>query len=251
MAKLTDIIAFLDEHLAAATYADVGLNGLQVEGKSSVRRLALGVSVSAALINEAAAWNADAILVHHGLFWGRVEAIKGAYAGRLKALLSQDISLIAYHIPLDAHASDGNNAQLAKQIGLQEAGPWGDYKGKRIGVLGRLPAPVELSHIVPIIAQTCRSKPVVLGDRTDKIATVAVCSGGGGSMLTDAIDAGADLFVTGEPGEPAQELAREAGVAVVGAGHYGTERLGVQAIGARLGKIFGIETRYIEIDNPM
>lgn len=250
MVELSRLVAFLDEHLEASRYADVAMNGLQVQGRPVVRRVALGASASLALFERALGLEADAVLVHHGLFWGKPAPIVGPLAGRLRLLLENELSLVAYHIPLDAHPEDGNNARLARALGLTDLEPWGEHHGRTIGWLG-VPEGGSIDALAARVAEVCGASPLTLGAQPPRIHRVAVCTGSGGSMVGQAIAAGADALVTGEPGEPAQELAREAGIAVLGAGHYNTERLGVEALGARLAATFGIEPHLVDVPNPV
>lgn len=251
MAKLTDLTSFLSDYLEVDRFSDPSLNGLQVQGNLEVRRLLGGVSASMAVFREAQQGGYDAVLVHHGLIWDRTRPIVGPFAERLRVLLSGDISLLAYHLPLDAHPIDGNNAQIGLQLGLGSLEPWGSYRGRSIGCLGRVIGDVSLDEIVNKINTICKTKALVLGSDRQDIRRVAICSGSGGSLLELAINEGVDVFVTGEPGEPAQELAREAGMTVIGAGHYNTERFGVLALVKRLSQNFGIETNFHDIYNPI
>jgi dinuclear metal center YbgI/SA1388 family protein len=251
MTSLREVVAFLDERLEAWSYGDRSLNGLQVEGRSEVRKVALGVSASLRLFEDAIAWGADAVIVHHGLLWEGQQRLIGPMARRVKALLESDTSLLAYHIPLDAHPEDGNNALLAREIGLVDVTRWGTYRGTPIGSIGRLEGARAVDDLVARVARVCGGEPMVLGDRSAVLGTVAICSGSAGSMIDQAVEARASAFVTGEPGEPAQQIAHETGIVIVGAGHYNTERLGVQAIGRRLETELGLEARFVEIPNPV
>jgi dinuclear metal center YbgI/SA1388 family protein len=257
MTTLTDLVAFLDSHLSPSDYDDRSLNGLQVEGRAAVRKVALGVSASLRLFEDAIAWGADAVVVHHGLLWeGQQQRLVGAHARRVRALLVAETSLLAYHLPLDAHAEDGNNALIAKGLGLVDVAPWGGHRRTTIGAIGRLASETTVDQLVARLATTCGGDglevvPVVLGDRGVRPHTVAICSGGASSMLDQAASAGANVFVTGEAGEPSMQLALETGMLVVAAGHYNTERLGVQAIGRRLEAALGLEARFFEIPNPI
>jgi len=250
MAGLHEIVARLDEHLEAQRFSDAALNGLQVEGRATVGRVALGVSASLQLFRAAIDWGADAILVHHGLFWGAPVPVVGPLAIRLRSLLEAEISLIAYHIPLDAHPVDGNNAVLARRLSLGDLEPWGAYRGKTIGTLGRTEL-ITADELIERAALVCGSTPLVFGPRRADITSVAVCTGSAGSMIEQAIASKADALITGEPGEPAQQLALESGTLVIGAGHYNTERFGVEALGERLAQELGVEVRFFDIPNPV
>jgi len=251
MVYLKYLIDHLDAHLDAGRFDDVAINGLQVEGTAEIRRVLCGVSSSQALFEEARRIGADAVLVHHGLFWGRLQPIVGAFGRRVRTLVEGDISLIAYHLPLDAHPRDGNNARLASILGLTDVEPWGDYHGQTIGCAGNVSANDSLEDLIGKLNRECHSTSFVLGVEPEKLERATICSGGAGSMLEQAIEHGADLFVTGEPGEPAQEIAKEAGVTVLGAGHYNTERFGVRALAVRLEEELGLETSFFDIPNPV
>jgi len=243
----------LDTLLEAARFADYGPNGLQVEGRLRVHRLITGVTASLALIEAAIAQQADAILVHHGLFWrGQDGRVTGWMKQRLAALLRHDINLLAYHLPLDAHPTLGNNAQLGARLGLVTEGNFGD---KLLGCLGRLQddnapalAPAELARR---IEQALHRTPVWVSAPDQRpIRRIAWCTGGAQGYFEAAIAAGADAFLTGEISEPQAHYARECGVAYFACGHHATERYGVQAVGEHLARQFGLEHRFIDIDNP-
>ncbi len=251
MARLQDIVRLLDDHLEPARFSDSALNGLQVEGDQAVSRIALGVSSSQRFFTEALAWGAEALLVHHGLFWGAPRPIVGPLAGRLRTLLAARASLVAYHLPLDAHPEDGNNAVIARKFGLLDVELWGDYRGRKIGTIGTWPELPDGESFLDVTRRTFGEHLVILGEKKLAIGRVAICSGGGGSMVEQALEARADVLVTGEPGEPAQEIAIEGGLLVIGAGHYNTERFGVQALGRRLETAFDVETRFIDVPNPI
>ena len=249
MVTLERLVQFLDAHLEVAKFEDSALNGLQVEGRPDVRRIVLGVSISHALLQRAEQLGADAVITHHGLLWGKALPIVGPLRLRLAALLGGEISLLAYHLPLDAHPEDGNNARIAAVLGLGETERWGLYHGSPIGRIGSSTS--TLGELVARLEAAISARPLVLGAGPCRVSRVAVCSGGAGSMLDQAIAARADVFVTGEPGEPAQELAREAGIAVVAGGHYATERFGVRALGERLAAELDVETLFVDIPNPV
>lgn len=251
MAKLPEMLEYVDSHLEVASFSDLSLNGLQVEGRREVQRVALGVSASLRLFEKAIEWGAEAIIVHHGLLWGGQVRIVGPFARRIRSLLDAEVSLLAYHLPLDAHPDDGNNAVLARRFGLVKVKPWGSYHGKAIGVMGETEGAQEQRRFIELVAETCESTPQVLGGGEASIRSVAICSGGGGSLLEQAIESGADVLVTGEPGEPALQLAQETDTMVIGAGHYNTERFGVQALGARLANTFDVTVKFFEIPNPI
>ena len=241
-----ELAAYLDGLLDSGRFRDYCPNGLQVEGRAEVRRIVCGVTASQALIEAALAADADALLVHHGWFWrgedGRVSGIRRA---RLKTLLENDISLFAYHLPLDAHAELGNNAQLGKLMGWTVEGRFAEQD---IGFLGRTDG--TAGEIAGRLALELGRLPLLVGDVSRPVKRIAWCSGGAQGYFEQAIAAGADLYVSGEISEPTLHLAQESGVPYIAAGHHATERYGVQAVGAHLAGRFGLDYRYVELDNP-
>jgi len=241
-----ELAAYLDGLLEASRFRDYCPNGLQVEGRVEVRRLVCGVTASQALLEAARATGADAVLAHHGWFWrgedGRVTGIRRA---RLKTLLENDISLFAYHLPLDAHAELGNNAQLGRLMGWRIDGRFAEQD---VGFLGHTEGAAR--QIADALALRLGRAPLLVGDAARPVSRIAWCSGGAQGYFEQAIAAGADLYVSGEISEQTTHLARESGVPYIAAGHHATERYGVQALGAHLAERFGIECRYVEVENP-
>jgi dinuclear metal center YbgI/SA1388 family protein len=240
---------YLNGMLEIGRFKDYCPNGLQVEGRRRVEKIASGVTASLAFLEAAHEWGADAVLVHHGYFW-RNEApqITGRKYRRLKLLLANDISLFAYHLPLDAHPEYGNNAQLGERMGLI-----GDVRfgADDLGWMATLPMPITLAHFVAQVEQTLGRTPLVFGDPDSELRRVAWCTGAAQNYFEAAIDAGADVFLTGEVSEPTTHIAAESGVAFLAAGHHATERFGVQAVGAHLSERFDLEHVFIDIDNPV
>jgi dinuclear metal center YbgI/SA1388 family protein len=239
-------------------FKDYGPNGLQVEGKARVRRIVSGVTASLALIEAAVAWKADAIFVHHGLFWrGQDGRVTGWMKQRLALLLAHDINLFAYHLPLDAHPELGNNAQLGRLLGLSphagEAGRFGElglgFMGLRLGGDDFESAESLANHVSAVL-----QKKVVLVDRpscqTGVIQNIAWCTGGAQGYFESAIEAGADVFITGEISEPQAHYAREMGVAYIACGHHASERYGAPAVAAHVAAQSGLQHQFIDIDNP-
>ena len=242
-----DLAAYLDGLLEAGRFRDYCPNGLQVEGRAEVRRLVCGVTASQALLEAALAADADAVLVHHGYFWrGEDGRITGIRRTRLKTLLENDINLFAYHLPLDAHAELGNNAQLAR---LMDWTVEGRFAEQDVGFLGSTDGTAQ--QLADKLALKLGRPPLLVGDAARPLRRIAWCSGGAQNYFEDAIAAGADVYVSGEISEQTVHLARESGVPFIAAGHHATERFGVQALGAHLTERFGIECRYIELDNPV
>ncbi|MCC6658202.1 MAG: Nif3-like dinuclear metal center hexameric protein [Rhodocyclaceae bacterium] len=241
-----ELAAYLDALLECGRFRDYCPNGLQVEGRAEVRRIVCGVSASQTLLEAALAAGADAVLVHHGWFWrgedGRVTGIRRA---RLKTLLANDLNLFAYHLPLDAHAEFGNNAQLARRMGWTVDGRFGEQD---IGFLGRTRG--TAGELADRLALELGRLPLLVGDPARAVERIAWCSGGAQGYFEQAIAAGADAYVSGEISEQTTHLARESGVPYIAAGHHATERYGVQALGAHLAERFGLECRYVDLDNP-
>jgi dinuclear metal center YbgI/SA1388 family protein len=228
-------------------FKDYGPNGLQVEGRDQVHRIVSGVTASAALIDAAIDAGADAIIVHHGLFWrGQDGRVVGWMKQRLQKLLVNDISLLAYHLPLDAHAELGNNAQLGRVLGWRSDQYFGE---QQLGCLATIEA-VDLGDLVQHIeARLGRSVVAVPGDGRP-LRRAAWCTGGAQSYFESAIEAGADVFLTGEISEPQAHYAREMGVAYMAAGHHATERYGAPAVAGAIANALGLAHRFIDIENP-
>ena len=244
-----NLLARLDALLEPARFKDYGPNGLQIEGRPHIRRIVSGVTASRALIDAAIAARADALFVHHGLFWRGMDGrITGWLKERIQRLLAHDINLIAYHLPLDAHPTLGNNAQLGARLGWQWDARFGEYD------LG-FAAPCEVAS-AQVLAQQVqqalgRAVTLVAPDGAPRpIRRVAWCSGGAQDWFEAAIAAGADAFITGEMSEPQPHLARESGVAFIAAGHHATERYGAPAVAAYVAAELGLEHEFIDIDNP-
>ncbi len=243
-----ELAVYLDNLLEAARFRDYCPNGLQVEGRAQIRKVVCGVTASQALLDAAVACDADAILVHHGYFWrgedGRVTGIRKV---RLATLLRHDISLLAYHLPLDAHSELGNNAQLARRLGWRVDGRFAEQE---IGFLGTLETPLPASQVAASLEHSLGRATMLAGDPDRMVARLAWCTGGAQGYLEQAIAAGADLYVSGEISEQTVHLARESGVPYVAAGHHATERYGVQALATHLTQTFELDCSYVEIDNP-
>ena len=232
--------------LAVERFKDYGPNGLQVEGRAEVMRLVSGVTASLALIDAAIEAKADAILVHHGLFWrGQDGRLTGWLAERVKRLMAHDINLFAYHLPLDAHAELGNNAQLGLQLGLVADARFGEQE---LGFAG--PAALTLDALGQRVHAALGRAPLVLPGDGRALARIGWCTGGAQGYFEAAIAAGVDAFITGEVSEPQAHLARETGVAFLACGHHATERFGAPALAAHVAARFGLAHTFIEIDNP-
>jgi len=244
--ELRDYIASL---LATDRFRDYSPNGVQVEGRAEIRRIASGVSASQRVLEAATAWGADAVLVHHGYFWRNEDAtITGIKKRRIMHLLQQDVSLLAYHLPLDAHAELGNNAQLGQRLGFVEAGRFGEQD---IACHGAMREPQPLAQLARHIELQLQRAPLVIGEAEKIIRRIAWCSGGAQDYFEQAIALGVDAFLTGEISERHVHVAQESGVAFIAAGHHATERYGVQALGEHLAARFGVEHRFFDQDNPV
>lgn len=251
---LTD---WLDQTLQAARFKDYCPNGLQVEGKPHIRHIVTGVTASEALLRAAIEQQADAVLVHHGWFWRNEDArVIGQKRKRLALALGHDLNILGYHLPLDAHPQYGNNAQLARVIGLiperNDDGTPLTFGPDNLVWLGRAPAGVRtLGELALQVAQRLNREPLRVGDPDQPVDRVAWCTGGAQGMLADAVKVGASAYITGEASESTTHLARESGVGFLGAGHHATERYGVQALGEVIASTFDLKVTFIDIDNPV
>jgi dinuclear metal center YbgI/SA1388 family protein len=251
-----DLADWLDATLEPARFQDYCPNGLQVEGRERIGRVVTGVTACEALLRAAVERGADAVLVHHGWFWKNEDPrVRGPRRARLALTLAHDLNLFAYHLPLDAHPALGNNAQLARVLGLQAAlGANGQPRTcgpDDLVWLGTAPGLHTLGDLAARVQQRLGRAPLLIGEAARPIGRVAWCSGAAQGFLADAIDAGADAYITGEVSEPTVHLARETGAGFIGAGHHATERYGIQALGQAVARQFGIEAEFIDIDNPV
>ena len=248
MAHRDEIVRFADELLDVRRFSDFGPQGLQVVGADEVRKLVCGVSSSRELFERAAAAGAQMVLVHHGMFWRNEPPwIDRRQRGRLEALFGADLSLLAYHLALDAHPEVGNSAVLARELGVAVEAPFGD-----VGQGGRLAEPSALEPLVARITEVAGGRePLVYPHGPDLVERVAISTGAAAPELIRAAHEGYDLFLTGEPGEPSLNTARELGIHFVAAGHDATERLGVQALAARIAERFGVDWEFVPVENPV
>ena len=248
---LTNLVAETDRLLDAARISDYCPNGLQVEGRPQVRRIVSGVTASQALIDAAITAEADVLLVHHGYFWkGEDARVVGSKQRRLKALLAHDISLLAYHLPLDVHAELGNNVQLAHRLGVEVEDALVPGNPKVIGLQGSLPQPLLAGEFAARVEQVLGRAPLLVNPQR-RVSRIGWCSGGGQGYIEQAIAAGVDLFLTGEASEQTYHSAVENDIAFIAAGHHATERYGVQALGEYLASHFALEHRFIDCPNPI
>lgn len=248
---LKELLKKLDQELQPALFKDYCPNGLQVEGCDEVRKVVTGVTACLDLIDQAVEKKADAILVHHGYFWrGEEPVITGMKRRRVEMLLENEISLIAYHLPLDAHATLGNNARLAELMGWSIEGGLDD-SNTPIGNWGKLSAGQSLDELGQHIKNNLGRTPLLIPGGDHKIKTIAWCTGAAQSMIDKALELGVDAFVSGEISESTVHFARENGIHYISAGHHATERYGIQALGEWLARETGIEHEFIDIDSPV
>lgn len=249
-----ELLAHLDVVLQPGIIKDYSPNGLQVEGRAQVSRIVTAVTATQRVVDEAAARGVDALLVHHGYFWkGEDPRVTGIRRRRLAALLKADINLIAYHLPLDVHPVYGNNAQLGQLLGWPAAGFGGEYDGREAGVIAwhDLAGPIDSAVLAERLHTRLDREPLLVGDLDHPIRRIAWCTGGAQDFLQQAIDLGADAFISGEISERTTHLAREAGVVYAAAGHHATERCGIQALGAHLAEHFGLTVEFVDDPNPV
>ncbi len=251
--QLQEIVGELNSLLQPERFRDYCPNGLQVPGRANVTRLATGVTAGAELFEQAIAARADLLLVHHGLFWGSTPTpIDARMKHRLKLLFDADVSLAAYHLPLDAHLEVGNNALIARALGATELEPFAMHDRESIGFLARFPDEgLEASMLFARVAELTARTPLIFDAGPEQVRSVAIVSGAGANYLPDAIAAGADAFLTGEPAERVMSESREAAIHFIAAGHYATETLGVRRLGEHLSERFGLEHVFIDVPNPI
>lgn len=249
MVHRDEIHAALNSLLKPDLFKDYCPNGLQIEGKEQIGHVVTGVTACQALIDAAVDCGADAILVHHGYFWRDEDpCIRGMKGNRIKSLLASELSLFAYHLPMDCHPWLGNNAGLGRAMGFNDFGPMRAEDGTFPVFSAVLSAPIPVVDIASRLTEALGREILVEGERM--ISSVAWCTGGGQGYIGEAADAGADLYVTGEVSEQTIHVARERGLAFIAAGHHATERFGVQAVGEFLATEMGIKHTFVDIDNP-
>ncbi len=250
---LANLLAHLDELLQPGAFSDYGPNGLQVPGPERVETVVTGVSAGAELFERAAEHGADLVLVHHGIFWtGAPLALTPAAKRRLQLLFEHDMALAAYHLPLDAHPEVGNNALLAQGIGCAGHEPFAIHRGSAIGVAGHFDGDgIGAPELVARVHELTGREPLSFLAGPERVRTIAIVSGGGSDHLGEAIDAGHDAFLTGEPAERVMLQAQEEGIHFVAGGHYATETLGVRRLGELLAERFGVRHVFVDVPNPI
>lgn len=251
MVTLDELVSYSDTLLDSAAFADYCPNGLQVEGRREVRRLVSGVTASQALVDAATGQGADLLLVHHGYFWkGEDARITGMKRRRLARLLAANTSLLAYHLPLDAHPEFGNNAQLAQVLGFGIDGWFGDGRGPALACHGTLSPAVAAADCAEHLAARLGRAPHWVSGGAHPIRRIGWCTGAAQSYIEAAAALGLDAFVSGELSEPTVHVARECGIHYFAAGHHATERYGVRALGAHLAAHFALEHVFLDLDSP-
>ncbi len=249
---LDEVLKELKTLLRPEQFNDYCPNGLQVEGRRSVSKVVSGVTACQALIDRAIAAEADMLLVHHGYFWrGEDAAVTGIKKLRIQSLLAHNISLLAYHLPLDVHAELGNNAQLGKLLGFNTTGDIGKQNNHSLGLTGTVTEVCSGTQLAALIESRLGRAPLHIMGSDRPIKTVAWCTGGAQNYIELAVRVGVDAYITGEVSEQTVHIARESGIHFYAAGHHATERYGVQAVAAHLVAKFGIEHQFIDIDNPV
>jgi len=247
-----EILKTLKTLLRPEQFKDYCPNGMQVEGKPQVQRLVTGVTACQALIDRAIEADADMLLVHHGYFWrGEDETITGIKKTRIEALLKHNISLLAYHLPLDVHGELGNNATLGRLLGFKATGDLGKQNNNSIGLTGELETPLSGEGLGVLLEARLGRPALHIPGKVNPIRTVGWCTGAAQDFIELALKAGVDAYITGEVSEQTVHFARETGIHFFAAGHHATERYGVQAVAAHLVEKFGLEHEFIDIDNPV
>ncbi|MEO1080567.1 MAG: Nif3-like dinuclear metal center hexameric protein [Pseudomonadota bacterium] len=249
---LHKLVGYCDELLQSARFRDYCPNGLQVEGTKRVARIAAAVTANQSVLDAAVNWGADALVVHHGYFWrGENAEIVGMKRRRLATLLGADMSLLAYHLPLDAHGELGNNAQLGQRLGFPAGEPLDPGDSTSVGSVATLAEPRRLADLCAEVRDLTDRDPLLIGSDQDSATRVAWCTGAAQGYVERAAARGADLYISGEISEQTVHAARELGIAYIAAGHHATERYGVQALAAHVAEAFDLEWTFLDSDNPV
>jgi dinuclear metal center YbgI/SA1388 family protein len=241
-----EIVGLLDEELEVLGTEDESLNGLQVQGAADVGRVALATDAALSVYRRAAALGCEMLVVHHGILWSQPKPITGLLYEQVRTLVDEEMSLYAAHLPLDLHPRLGNNAELARMVGLVGTAPFGRYHGRDIGCTGELPGDAGVEDLAGAWRSQIGGRPAILPFGPERIRTVGIVSGGGCSLLPEAVDRGLDCFVTGEAAHWTHHMALEAGIHVIFLGHYHSETPGVRAVGRFLEERLGLETHFID-----
>lgn len=249
--RISEYSKLLTDRLDLNGFDDISLNGVQIESEDrELKKVAFAVDACYETIDKAVSEGADILVVHHGLFWGQPLAISGSHYKRVKRAIEGGLSLFAAHIPLDAHPVYGNNAQMAFHLGMKEFDPFGEWRGKSIGVKGKLPFPMSVEEVARLLGFDLVFSDILINNK-DKVESVGIISGGAGSDVADAISAELDLFITGEIGHENFHVAKEAGINVIGGGHYRSEVFGVKALMRMSEKELGLECVFIDAETGL
>jgi dinuclear metal center YbgI/SA1388 family protein len=253
MASRDEILSYCDDLLDCGSFEDYGPNGLQVPGRTEVTKVATGVTANLATLERGVESGAELVLTHHGLLWGdELAPLSAPMAARLRALLCADVSLAAYHLPLDAHPEIGNNALLRDALDLEaDERPFGQAKGSAVGLIGRASEPIDVTELGRRLSDAVGREPLVFDSGPDQISTVGIVTGAGGFALHEAGPMGIDALVTGEPSEPVMGEAREYGVHFLAGGHYATETFGIRRLGELIAERFSVDHLFIDVPNPI
>lgn len=253
MVKRNKLTEFLNNYLKIDKFEDTSSNGLQVVGKEKVKKVVLGVSASLEFFQKAVKEKTDLIIVHHGIFWSfmkfRADLV---LKKRLKILFDNNITLLGYHLPLDAHPKIGNNAQIAKKLGVKITEKFGEHKGQSVGFKGELKKAENFKDLVKRVNRVFETKSWYLQGGKSRVKTLAFVSGGGSRLTPEAIDKKVDVYLTGETQESLPALIKESGINYIAAGHYNSEKFGIKALGKIIKKEFpSLEIKFIDIPNPL
>ncbi|WP_130470253.1 Nif3-like dinuclear metal center hexameric protein [Candidatus Magnetaquicoccus inordinatus] len=252
MVTLTELERYCHTLLNSSAISDYAPNGVQVRGREEIHTVVTGVSACLALFEEAIALNADLVLVHHGMFWEKdPRIIEGSLKKRLQKLLQQDLTLMAFHLPLDAHPSLGNNAQILQRLQLTPGKPFALYRGTHLSAIGECAQGLSIEAMSAQVQELFGGQPLLLPYGPTTIHHVAVCSGAAPELIREAKQKGADLFLTGEASEYVTHFAAEEEIHFIAAGHHRTEKFGVQALGEALAKQFALQHHFVDIANPI
>ncbi len=245
------LLDFLNKELASEKFEDDSQNGLQVEGRKEIKSVLFSVSASLELIKKAVELKADAVIVHHGLLWGKEQRITGSYAKKIKLLLENGINFFAWHLPLDAHKKLGNNINIVKLFPVSKIEPFGEYRKNMIGFKAEFKKGLLSEKVFRIIREKINPKALILPFGPEKIKRIAVISGGGQGMFSQAVREKSDLYITGEASEQCYETAREEKIHFAAAGHYATEKFGVKALEKMIAEKFKLKTFFYDSKNPI
>ncbi len=251
--KRDELTQFLNNHLQIENFKDYGPNGLQIEGKDAIQKIAFAVSATKASVEEAVRQKADALIVHHGLFWvfHGPRAITGPFAKRVKPLIQNDINLYGYHLPLDAHPQDGNAAAIADKLNLIERRPFGDHKGSPTGLCGVFPKPIKAIDLKSGLEDHLNHQVILSSPNPNQVInSIGIITGGANGDWVHCLHEEVDAYLTGEISEHDWHEAQEAGIHMFAGGHHATEQFGVQSLQRTLEEKYQVETIYIDSPNP-